>query len=362
MTTSVHEPSIGTRPLCTAHAPSAIVPCPQAVEKPSLCQNSTPKCAPSSSGGSDHAAVHVGMAARLETQQPAQPVDLGIGDRVHPPIGDRGAGNLDRRVGDDPERLAAGVVVDGANPHEPAASVTERRTRSTSRCRSAARPRTSTPPRPGTDRGRSRRPAPDRGAAGSTLDPSWTSRTMPSGLCRSRSSIGALPCRIALVTSSLAASSRSQLVSGETPHSREHRGSRPARRADGLPGRLRRCRDLGAPAALPGGRELRRRAAPRRRPVRRAAARPRARSASPRSARSGLAARARACRCRRRCCCRDARPGRRCRASAVAPSGSGTVSNSVTGYPVPSGGPPAVSRRAGSPGSRSRGGRCPALL
>ena len=40
-----------THPLSTAQAPSAIVPCPQAVEKPSLCQNSTPRSAPSSSGG-----------------------------------------------------------------------------------------------------------------------------------------------------------------------------------------------------------------------------------------------------------------------------------------------------------------------
>ena len=40
-----------TRPVSTAHTPSAIVPCPQAVEKPSLCQNSTPRWAPASSGG-----------------------------------------------------------------------------------------------------------------------------------------------------------------------------------------------------------------------------------------------------------------------------------------------------------------------
>jgi hypothetical protein len=43
--------SAGTRPLRTAQAPSAMVPWPQAVEKPSLCQNSTPKWAPESSGG-----------------------------------------------------------------------------------------------------------------------------------------------------------------------------------------------------------------------------------------------------------------------------------------------------------------------
>lgn len=40
-----------TRPSCTAYTPSAIVPCPQAVEKPSLCQNSAPNRAPGSSGG-----------------------------------------------------------------------------------------------------------------------------------------------------------------------------------------------------------------------------------------------------------------------------------------------------------------------
>src|SRR5438045_1640003 len=40
-----------TRPDSTAQAPSAIVPWPHAVEYPSLCQNSTPRSAPSSSGG-----------------------------------------------------------------------------------------------------------------------------------------------------------------------------------------------------------------------------------------------------------------------------------------------------------------------
>src|SRR5437660_3087420 len=43
--------SAATRPDSTAHAPSAMVPCPHAVENPSLCQNSTPNAAPSSSGG-----------------------------------------------------------------------------------------------------------------------------------------------------------------------------------------------------------------------------------------------------------------------------------------------------------------------
>ena len=51
MTTST-VPSAGaaTRPASTAYAPSAIVPWPQAVEKPSLCQNSTPSWAPGSGG------------------------------------------------------------------------------------------------------------------------------------------------------------------------------------------------------------------------------------------------------------------------------------------------------------------------
>ena len=40
-----------TLPLSTAQAPRAMVPWPHAVENPSLCQNSTPKWAPSSSGG-----------------------------------------------------------------------------------------------------------------------------------------------------------------------------------------------------------------------------------------------------------------------------------------------------------------------
>jgi hypothetical protein len=44
MTTSTLPVSgAATRPVSTAHTPSAIVPCPQAVEKPSLCQNSTPR-------------------------------------------------------------------------------------------------------------------------------------------------------------------------------------------------------------------------------------------------------------------------------------------------------------------------------
>ena len=42
---------MGTRPVSMAQAPSAMVPWPQAVLNPSLCQNKTPKSAPSSSGG-----------------------------------------------------------------------------------------------------------------------------------------------------------------------------------------------------------------------------------------------------------------------------------------------------------------------
>jgi hypothetical protein len=45
------SPAAARRPESTAHAASAIVPCPHAVEKPSLCQNRTPRSAPSSSGG-----------------------------------------------------------------------------------------------------------------------------------------------------------------------------------------------------------------------------------------------------------------------------------------------------------------------
>src|SRR6266508_1678974 len=52
ITTSVTPSgSAATRPLSTAHVPRAIVPCPHAVEYPSLCQNNTPKCAPSSLPG-----------------------------------------------------------------------------------------------------------------------------------------------------------------------------------------------------------------------------------------------------------------------------------------------------------------------
>ncbi len=43
--------SASTRPVSTAQTPSAMVPCPHAVEKPSLCQNRTPRSAPASSGG-----------------------------------------------------------------------------------------------------------------------------------------------------------------------------------------------------------------------------------------------------------------------------------------------------------------------
>jgi hypothetical protein len=50
-TSVVPSAGAGTRPERTAQAPSAMVPWPQAVENPSLCQNSTPRCAPASSGG-----------------------------------------------------------------------------------------------------------------------------------------------------------------------------------------------------------------------------------------------------------------------------------------------------------------------
>ena len=51
VTSTTPSPGASTRPVSTAHAPSAIVPCPHAVEYPSLCQKSTPSSAPSSSGG-----------------------------------------------------------------------------------------------------------------------------------------------------------------------------------------------------------------------------------------------------------------------------------------------------------------------
>lgn len=52
MTTSVvPSAGAGTRPVATAQAPRAIVPWPQAVEKPSLCQKRAPRWAPASSGG-----------------------------------------------------------------------------------------------------------------------------------------------------------------------------------------------------------------------------------------------------------------------------------------------------------------------
>ena len=72
------SPSAGaaTSPDSTAHVPSAIVPCPHAVENPSLCQNSTPSRAPASSGGDEEAPVHVGVAARLVAQHPPHAVDV----------------------------------------------------------------------------------------------------------------------------------------------------------------------------------------------------------------------------------------------------------------------------------------------
>jgi hypothetical protein len=63
----------------------------------------------------DVAAVHIGVTAWLEDEQPAHVVEPF--ERVAPLLEDRLAGQGLDAAGDDPERLAAGVVVDGAD-HE----------------------------------------------------------------------------------------------------------------------------------------------------------------------------------------------------------------------------------------------------
>ena len=55
-------------------------------------------------------AVHVGMAARLEDEQPANVVEAL--ERVATPVEDRGTAQRLDPARDDPERLATGVVVD----------------------------------------------------------------------------------------------------------------------------------------------------------------------------------------------------------------------------------------------------------
>ena len=59
----------------------------------------------------DEAAVHVGVAARLVDEQPADVVEPL--EREAPLVEDRRAFERLDAAGDDPERLAAGVVVDG---------------------------------------------------------------------------------------------------------------------------------------------------------------------------------------------------------------------------------------------------------
>ena len=62
------------------------------------------------SGGDDVAAVHVRVAARLEDEQPADVVEPL--ERVASLLEDRRAAQGLDPTRDDPERLAAGVVVD----------------------------------------------------------------------------------------------------------------------------------------------------------------------------------------------------------------------------------------------------------
>ncbi|GAB04422.1 hypothetical protein GOAMR_19_01090 [Gordonia amarae NBRC 15530] len=63
-------------------------------------------------GRHKESAVHVGMAAWLETQEPAQPVDIRIIYGCNPFRGNSASGQI-RDLFDDPERLTAGVIVDG---------------------------------------------------------------------------------------------------------------------------------------------------------------------------------------------------------------------------------------------------------
>jgi hypothetical protein len=65
-------------------------------------------------GLGDEAAVHVGVAARLEDEQPADVVELLLREAAL--LEDRGAAKRVDAAGDDPERLAGGVVVDCLDP------------------------------------------------------------------------------------------------------------------------------------------------------------------------------------------------------------------------------------------------------
>ncbi|GHI25840.1 hypothetical protein Shyd_72110 [Streptomyces hydrogenans] len=115
----------GTRPLSTAQAASAMVPCPQAVEKPSLCQKRTPRWAPSSSGGTTNPPYIPAWPRRFLDEEAAQRVQgAGAGggagaagaDGGGAPLGDGVAGGGRQAVGDDPEGFAGGVVVGDADP------------------------------------------------------------------------------------------------------------------------------------------------------------------------------------------------------------------------------------------------------
>src|SRR5215217_4896240 len=105
-----------TRPDSTSQAPSAIVPCPQAVEKPSLCQKSEPIAAASSSGGTRKQPY---MPARLVTEELPHGVDLGVRAGALAPLPDRGPRDVGRPSDDDAKGLAGGVVIDRAELHAP---------------------------------------------------------------------------------------------------------------------------------------------------------------------------------------------------------------------------------------------------
>ena len=59
----------------------------------------------------EKAAVHVGVAARLQAEELAKPVRVRVLDGADPTLGHRRARQVDRRRRDDAERLPTGVVV-----------------------------------------------------------------------------------------------------------------------------------------------------------------------------------------------------------------------------------------------------------
>ena len=90
-----------------------MTPCPHIVLQPSLCMNSTPACAPGGDRLGEKRAVHVGVPARLEHERAPQMIDVLLRPRAL--VEHRVAFRAGQPFDDEPERLAGGVRVDGAD-------------------------------------------------------------------------------------------------------------------------------------------------------------------------------------------------------------------------------------------------------